>query len=253
MRKFLLSASAVVGILGATSLAAAAPADTGGLAGKGSLFISAERVFGLQINSIKTERPAAGNTTEKVTYSSTDFGLLYGNPSGVTDIARNPYTLPQIALDYAVIDSLTIGGSIGFWVGSNTRTTEPGNGSKTENPGPSTNSFKLSPRVGYIIGVSDSFGIWLRGGFTFFRGASSSESTGTPKTTSTNSVSGFALNLEPGVILMVNQHFGFGANINVDVPLQGKFRSENSASPTVTEYDAKFWNFGLTLGVIGKI
>ncbi len=249
MRKFLLSASAVVGILGATSLAGAAPAaDTGGLAGKGSFFISAERVFGLQIHSATTEQTVGTNTT-KNTESHTDFGLLVGNP------AAGPYNIPQLGFDFAVIDGLTVGGAIGFWTGSSKNKSE-GGGTTVERDGPSFTAFKIAPRVGYIIGLNDSMGIWLRGGFTFFTlGSSSENTTGGVTTKSTNSQNGFALNLEPGFVLMVNPHFGFGANINVDIPLSGKLKTERNtgASTTSTEIDDKELNFGLTFGLIGKI
>jgi len=248
MRKFLLSASAVVGILGATSLAAAAPADTGGLAGKGSFFISAERIFGLQIQSA-TQESTTGTVTTKSTDSRTDFGLLVGNPNA------GPYNIPQLGFDFAVIDGLTVGGAIGFWVGSSKEKTES-NGSTVENTGPSNNAFKIAPRVGYIIGLNDSMGIWLRGGLTFFTSGTSSErTTGGVVTKSSSSVNGFALNLEPGFVLMVNQHFGFGANINVDIPLTGKFKTESTSGATTTsrEFDLKQMNLGLSFGIIGKI
>lgn len=248
MRKFLLSAGAVVGILGATSLAAAA--DTGGVAGKGSFFISAERVFGLQIHSATSES-TAGATTTKNTESHTDFGLLVGNPQG------GPYNIPQLGFDFAVIDSLTIGGAIGFWTGGSKQKTEQTSQPTVERDGPTFNAFKLSPRVGYIIGLNDSMGIWLRGGFTFFNFGSTSESTSAGGVISkrTDSQNGFALNLEPGFLLMVNPHFGFGANINVDIPLSGKLKSERTTGGTTTstEFDYKELNFGLTFGIVGKI
>lgn len=243
MRKF-LSAGAVVGILGATSLAAAA--DTGGIAGKGSFFISAERFFGLQIHSGTLER-TTGAVTTKTTDSRTDFGLLIGNPNA------GPHNIPQVGLDYAVIDGLTIGGAIGFWTGSTKRKFE-NNTTTVERDGDSFNAFKISPRVGYIIGLNDSMGIWLRGGFTFFTtGTTSYDDNGVKD--GTTSISGFALNLEPGFLLMVSQHFGFGANINVDVPLSGKLKTESITGSTTTsrEDTYKELNFGLTFGIVGKI
>jgi hypothetical protein len=72
----------------------------------------------------------------------TTFGI--GGPA-----AYHPYMLPRLGLDFFVIDHLSVGGS--FWWYS-----REGN-----------SNFLLSPRIGYAIDFSRSFGFWPRGGFTY--------------------------------------------------------------------------------------
>lgn len=72
----------------------------------------------------------------------TSFGL--GGPP-----AFHPYMLPRLGLDFFVIDHLSVGGSFVFYSRDN------------------DSHFLLSPRVGYAIDFSRSFGFWPRGGLTF--------------------------------------------------------------------------------------
>jgi hypothetical protein len=72
----------------------------------------------------------------------TTFGI--GGPA-----AFHPYMLPRLGLDFFVIDHLSIGGSL-WWY------------SRDDN-----SNFLFSPRVGYAIDFSRSFGFWPRGGLTF--------------------------------------------------------------------------------------
>jgi hypothetical protein len=72
----------------------------------------------------------------------TTFGL--GGPP-----AFHPYMLPRLGIDVFVIDHLSIGGSFWWYAHDD------------------NSNFLLSPRVGYAIDFSHSFGFWPRGGLTF--------------------------------------------------------------------------------------
>lgn len=66
------------------------------------------------------------------------------------DDALNFYIQP--ALDYFVIDNLSVGGVIGF--------------SYEKLPWKEA-MFKIGPRAGYVLGITDSFAFWPKLGFTF--------------------------------------------------------------------------------------
>jgi hypothetical protein len=72
----------------------------------------------------------------------TTFGV--GGPP-----AFHAYMLPRLGIDVFVIDHLSVGGSFVWY-----------------NRGDNSHLL-LSPRVGYAIDFSRSFGFWPRGGFTF--------------------------------------------------------------------------------------
>jgi len=74
----------------------------------------------------------------------TTFGL--GGPA-----SAHPYQLPRFGFDFFVVDHLSLGGAV-VWT--------------SQNEG-DTSHFLLSPRVGYAIDFSRSFGFWPRGGLTF--------------------------------------------------------------------------------------
>jgi len=81
----------------------------------------------------------------------------------------------------------------------------------------------------------------------------STNPTAVPPTTSTSTVSGFGLNLEPMFVLSPTDHFGIVLGPVVDIPLSGSSSRELSPSTTPAPPDdkVKFTNYGLTVGILG--
>jgi hypothetical protein len=228
-----------------SAVVAAPSALAADLGASGTIYLGAERMFGVSANSFKVDRDGTS------TYSNTDIGLLWTSSHTLGDNATpSPYTVPRIGFDYAIIPNLTIGGALGF-ASSSVSIKSERNGATVTQDGDTVTAFLISPRVGYIIGISDSVGIWLRGGFTYFNLSDKGPEVNGRK--STNSVNGFAFSLDPILVLSPVDHFGFFGGIMVDLPLSGTLKNE-TVQPGRTDsvsYDAKATNLGLNFGLLG--
>ena len=222
-----------------------------GVRAKGTLIVSADRMFGFTSWSARAEQdvPAVGTVVNKSSY--TQFGLLWGG--GVSGTV-NPFAAPRISVDYTVIDGLTIGGSLGF-LSDGTKTSGESRGVTSEKDGPTTSGFVFAPRVGYILGFGQNFGLWLRGGITYWTYSSSTDNANGAGVITTDkvSVNGFALNLEPTFVISPVDHFGFYVGGVLDLPLSGKFKDERITPGRTdsTETTYKILNLGLTTGLMG--
>lgn len=128
--------------LAVTSAVGIASAEEGGFGADGNFVFSAERLFGFSNDKFSLDDP--GND---VTYKGFGFGW---SGAGTT-----PYNSPRLGLDYFISSNLSVGGALGY----STFEVEDGNDSS---------GFILAPRVGYMLGISDVFGFWPRGGFTYY-------------------------------------------------------------------------------------
>jgi hypothetical protein len=135
------------------------------------------------------------------------------SPGDTTSITLQP------AVDYFIIDQLSIGGFIGL----DYATTKGG----------STTRFSIGPRVGYNVTLSDLLSIWPKIGFSFATTSTDVESGGTDTTTSSNSA--LALNIFVPFMFHPATHFfaGFGPFLDTDL----------SGDDKVTQFGLK-----LTLG-----
>jgi len=124
--------------LGLTAGTLARPAAAQAFGNKGDIAISAERVMGINFYD---EGAETGN--QSVTF----IGLGIGHRTPF------PYLIPRIGFDYFVIDSLSIGGALGF-------------GDVSARNGTNSGAM-IAPRVGYALEFSKVFGFWPRGGFTY--------------------------------------------------------------------------------------
>jgi hypothetical protein len=160
----------------------------------------------------------------------------------------NPYTTPRFSVDYAVIDHLTLGGSIGFMTSSgSTDDKNTATGVTRSQDHDSASAFVLTPRVGYYLPF-DMFGLWLRGGFTFYH-LSDTPPAGAPGATTGN---GFAIDLEPTFVINVTKGFGLYAGVVCDIPLSGS-QSTDLGGGTSVSADYKLFNFGITTGMMGYL
>jgi hypothetical protein len=220
----------------ATALAlapAAAHAATPGV-DHGTLILSAERLFGLGVS-----HTSLGSGNAEVERDQTHFGLA------LAPLTPNPnvYLLPRLGFDFAIIDGLTVGGSLGFGFGE----ADVGNGK------PSYTNFLIAPRVGYVLGLSRPISLWLRGGFTYFNVTSHSDPAVLPPNTERSvTLWGMSLNLEPTLMISPIPHVAFTVGLLLDLPLTGKQSSETRVGSvtTTTSVDSSVRNVGLVGGLV---
>ena len=219
-------------VLACMSIPAAARAQDAPerFASKSTFMISADRLFGVSNYSATTSQNGRDQTV-----SGTQANLLWGS-AAIPDVGTNPYTMPRLSFDYAIIDGVTIGGSVGYAL-VNGKT--EANGQSSDRP--STGTFAAMARGGYVIPLG-RHGVWLRGGFTYFN--SSTTTTAVDGSSQKSSVGGFAVTLEPTFVFSPFDHFAFTGGIVVDVPVSG---SSDSGGPSVS---LKVTNYGALFGVL---
>ncbi len=252
MRTKRLAVAVAVCILAASGSAFADP----GIGAHRNLIISADRLFGFSYNQFNTEF-TSGSTTVESSQTRTDFGLFTGLSGTGTTVSTgaggyalpNVYMVPRVALDFAVANAFTVGGSAGFVLGSLSNSSTV-NGVTSERDGPTATGILLAPRAGWTHGFGGRAGAWLRGGMTYYR-VSSSIDTGTTETTF--AVWGFSLNIEPTLTVSIVPGFGFTAGLVLDVPLTGGVESETTTGSTTTSrsIDSTHLNIGIVVGMLG--
>jgi hypothetical protein len=198
----------------------------------GTMMISAERLFGLSVS-----HTTQGSGDAEVELDQTHFGLVVAPLSP----APHVYLLPRLAFDFAIIDGLTVGGSLGFDVGDTT----VGNGK------PSFSTFLIAPRMGYVLGLSRPLSLWLRGGLTYFNFTFHPDNlpANTDRSTTTW---GMSLNLEPTLMISPFEHVAFTAGLILDLPLAGKASTETTVGSitTTTSIDHGIRNIGIEAGLV---
>lgn len=246
LSKFSGSLAVAAVILATSSEAAAGPLDFD----RNNFFIiSAERMFGFSYSSVKVE---TGDVTS--TQKTTAFSLL--TPAG------GALSTPSIGLHYSVIPALTIGANLGLSRTSPSTTVETPKETKDTDGDPTTNLL-FGPRVGYIFGFSNAFYLWARGGITYARSSTSSETTDatTGKVTASadTTTSIVALSLDPMFVVTPVNRFGIMFGPVFDVGLSASTKTEStvvsgsSSKTDSTTQDFSPLNIGLQFGLVGYI
>ena len=191
MRKFLSVAA------GAALFAGATPALAQEFGQQGNLALSADRLFGIHFTKLEVENPGPGGDFE---YDQTGIGFGWRGRG-----ARSPFDQARFAIDYFVIDSLSIGGSIAY------ASYDDDDNDDDNDDGHS--DFIFSPRVGWVIMFSDLFGFWPRGGFTYHSRSQDDDAF------VDDDESGFAFTAEAMFVWTPVPHFGitFGPTLDWDL------------------------------------
>jgi hypothetical protein len=188
---------------------------------------------------------------EPITFHDKDttFGFLW-SPSTGTNLTvgggvtvPKPYNVPRIGFDYAVVNGFTLGGAIGYlgnW--NSTETIQPGVTNAVD--GPKTDVLLLSPRAGYVLDLAHSVALWLRGGFTYWS-ISVDPRDASGRTFGAN---GFALTLEPQLVLSPIDHVGISLAFDADIPLSGSFKT--TFGGVTTSQNTSVTNVGITAGLL---
>jgi hypothetical protein len=120
---------------------------------------------------------------------------------------------------------------------------------------PSRLGFAFAPRVGYILPVNQTIGVWFKGGITYFSVKDSSTDTRLGQSTNfTDTTSGFSLNIEPELVITPVPRFGFTVGGIADIALSGSHKQEaTGATAGSIDNGHKINNFGLAFGLLGYI
>ncbi len=208
----------------------------GGVGERGTFAIGIDRLFGLAASTVTVH-----NNGNESSATTTELGLLMARPASL-------YMWPRLALDYAVIDGLTVGGAVAVVVGDSS--TEQNNVGRD---GPTRTGFLFAPRAGFAKGLTGSLGLWLRGGITWFR----VEGDGFFRQGSVSAsghTTGLSLNLEPGLSIMATGNLGLTVTLIADIPLMGEQVAEINAgnSRLTSSTDERLRNLGVVVGALGR-
>jgi hypothetical protein len=153
---------------------------------------------------------------------SSDAGLSISNTSisGRSGSATTVQLRP--AIDYFVIDNLSVGGFVGL--------------DYAHSSGSHTTTFSIGPRVGYNFSLSERFSIWPKAGFSYSTTSVSANQDQTDvgggavqTTTLSSSSSGLALNLFVPFMFHPVEHFFLGFGPALDVDLTGDVKATTIA------------------------
>ncbi len=191
----------------------------------GQLVLGVERITGVFFQTEKASVDVGG-TTQDASQKHTTFGLL--GMQGVT-----PSTVPRVAADYFIVDSVSLGGSIMYW--SDAPSTDIGG---TTTDGDATKAFMFNPRVGYAYVIDKTFSIWPRAGLMY-----SHSSTGD------NSSSRIDLTLDAMLGISPVKHVVFLMGPLLDLGVGGSEDQTDPVTSTTQSTDVKLTTFGLTAGL----
>lgn len=255
--------SALGALLATTWTATASAADANGMAEKGHIFISADRLFSVFNYSSFSQTETQNNVTTTNSVSGTHFSLL-GGPNLAGGIGlENIHTSPRPAIDVTIIPNLTLGIAVplAFGLGSTAKTkVEQQNGNTTERSGDGPTSFLIGivPRVGYIIPINDWLAVWPRGGLGFYSLSSTQQNTGNNgnnngEVTTTNTL--FSIDLDPQLAIVPTEHFFMSIGPMANIPITGtrSTTATNGATTVETSDDISLFHIGLSASLGGWI
>ena len=234
----------VAGVLAAIAVSFATPASAELLTptgGKGQLVL--EQVAGFRAGG------AAGPDSSGLSYAGF-LGFNYSKYSqddntggGYTAYRYTSFWIAPSA-DFFVIDHLSIGGLIEVSTTSSVRDRKDNaNAGVSSTDQPTTTNFTILPRVGWMFGIGDRFGIWPRVGAGF----ASRQTAIDPNTKTT--FSGFILDADVSFILRVNETFFVNLTPEFSF-LPGSASVTNG--PNTLSVSASYMSFSV-LGGIGVI
>jgi hypothetical protein len=260
MKRTLTAVGVTFAVLTAAPLARAQAPAKGDFGQQGEFIISADRLFQLFAWDNWTRDQLGGGLgggvrSATVTDNQTFFSFFYGqSPNPGVD---RFFTVPRVGLDYTIIDRLTLGGDLVlvFSVGGSHKTEidfTNGQTNSTSNDNPGILGFGVAPRVGYILGLSDLFSLWLRGGVSYYVISSKQTIDINPVTTRTDTINQFAIDLEPQFVLTPIPHVGFTAGIDMDIPITGGISQDTNAGGTTASFSghSSIFYLGVDLGML---
>jgi hypothetical protein len=152
-------------------------------------------------------------------------------------------------LDYFVIDHLSIGGLIEIASTSSSFSESLTGASTTTTSLPTTTNVTVLPRVGWMVNLTDRWALWPRGGLGYAvrtTGEPTVANGGGVQTNSTDSFSGFVIDLDASLIFRASQMFFLRATPELTfVPGSHTLTNGN----TSTSYGASLFDFTADIGL----
>lgn len=207
------------------------------LGAEGQVVIGVDRVMGLSIDSVKTTTKDATGKDVDVKDKSTTFAL-FGNAGG-----SQSALLPRLALDYFVVEGVSIGGSFVF---ISTSTSNEVDGTSTD--GPTTTSFLFHPRVGYAMAFDETFSFWPRLGVTYANTKTTTKAVAPATDDTEEKWNGFNLTAEANIGISPFSNFAFLIGPFLEFPLSG---TAEQCQGSCNSVDAKLTSFGITTSLVG--
>ena len=192
------------------------------------LALGVERAFGFSTATVSQE---LGGVTNTVSLTGFSLGASRGT------FSSSSYSTPRAAVDYILPIGLSFGAALGLATYSFDTDTGVGDtGVGTTNN--SATALILAPRVGYMVGFNQRFGVWPRAGFTHLSQSIEGENFDTSSSFS-------ALTFEAPLLFTPNKSFGFMATPALDLGVGGSGESNGQES----NVDATMTEFSFTLGL----
>ena len=211
--------------------------------------------------TITTPGGATASSSTNIDNSGLKLAFL-GNDGGV-DFS----TIPRVGFDFFVVQNVSLGAAFIYLHDSD----ETDTGGTVTAPAPigtvtldavntetSTDSFVISPRVGY--GRSwDHIGIWARGGLTYGHQNNEVDETTTDaqgnitRVQTTTKLSLLTLSLDVQALFIPADYFGIGVGPFIEIPLTGSIDFEQNDDGTMTNADGDLsaLSVGLTATLVG--
>lgn len=196
-------------------------------------YLSFDRLFGIGAWNVSESQSGQSSSS-----SGVSAAVLVGTASPDA-LPAFVFQTPRVAVEYAVGGHLTIGGSLGFFTGSSNL------GSGGNNGGPGLVMYLVEPRVGYLISLSDRWVVWPRMGISVFEYSQSNSTSGGSLS---ESIGGFALDLEPTLMLRVLPQAGCTATALADVGIGGSLSQSGSSAVNGASTSVTSSNYGVTFG-----
>lgn len=188
-----------------------------------------DRVMGVSWDRLKLEPDGGGEIIQKTTSVS-----LFGSSPGVTT------NIPRLAVDFFVVESISIGGSLFFISKSGETETEAGSSDD-----PSVTIWGIHPRVGYAYAFDETFSLWPRLGITYMSASSETEDG------DESSLSAFDLTGEVLLGISPMSNFAILLGPYLDLGLSGTQETPSPTGGDPIESDATLTSYGLTVSIVG--
>jgi hypothetical protein len=202
---------------------------------RGELIVGAERMFGFSY----VKETWTDDTNSEIETTGTSFSILMNSSVAgpISLVAPLVYSSPRVAVDYLPIDGLTVGGVLGL-ARVSLDTTLAGASEET-----SGSMVVFGPRAGYAHMFSPTFGIWPRGGFTYFSLGSESDDGEVTEV----SVSGASLDIDGLLLLMPAPNLAFTVGPSLNLGLSGSAQYDDTSGRT--EFELGLTQFGIQGGL----
>lgn len=176
-------------------------------------------VVGPALPQVRADSPVGRFGAKSQIAISSDAGLSISNTS-VSGVEGSSTTLIlRPAVDYFVIDYLSVGGFLGV--------------EHNSAPGGSSTAFSIGPRVGYNIPLSERFSFWPKIGFSFASTTQKSDATVGPNgqviASQSESNTSVQLNLFAPFMFHPVEHFFIGFGPAFDLDLSGDAKATTIA------------------------